>query len=46
MEFDGVRAFESRLTDAGFDEVRTEPMDGWQTGVVHSFLARRPSRAA
>jgi ubiquinone/menaquinone biosynthesis C-methylase UbiE len=41
-EFDGVRGFERRLSRAGFDEVRTEPMDGWQRGIVHSFLARRP----
>jgi len=41
-EFDGVRAFERRLDRAGFVEIRTEPMDGWQRGVVHSFLARRP----
>jgi len=41
--FDGVRAFEARLGRAGFAAVRTEPMDGWQRGVVHSFLARRPS---
>ena len=41
-EFDGVRAFERRLASAGFEEIRTEPMDGWQRGIVHSFLARRP----
>jgi len=41
-EFDGVRAFERRLSRAGFVEIRTEPMDGWQRGIVHSFLARRP----
>ena len=41
-EFDGVGAFERRLSRAGFVEIRTEPMDGWQRGIVHSFLARRP----
>ena len=41
-EFDGVRAFERRLSRAGFEAVRTEPMDGWQRGIVHSFVARRP----
>ena len=40
--FDGVRAFEARLRRAGFVEVRTAPMDGWQRGIVHTFLARRP----
>ena len=46
LDFDGVRAFEERLRRAGFDGVRTEPMDGWQRGIVHSFLARRPGEAA
>lgn len=41
-EFDGVRAFETRLARAGFADVRTLPMDGWQRGIVHSFLAQRP----
>ena len=41
-EFDGVRAFETRLSRTGFDTVRTLPMDGWQRGIVHSFLAQRP----
>ncbi|MFW5875683.1 MAG: class I SAM-dependent methyltransferase [Myxococcota bacterium] len=41
LEFDGVRAFEARLRRAGFEDVRTEPMDGWQRGIVHTFLARR-----
>lgn len=41
LAFDGVRAFEDRLARAGFAEVRSETMDGWQRGIVHSFLARR-----
>ncbi len=40
--FDGVRAFEQRLARTGFVDVRTEPMDGWQRGILHSFLAERP----
>lgn len=40
--FDGVRAFEARLRGANYDDVRTEPMDGWQRGVLHTFLARKP----
>jgi ubiquinone/menaquinone biosynthesis methyltransferase len=43
LAFDGVRAFEERLERAGFAEVRSETMDGWQRGIVHSFLARRPA---
>lgn len=42
--FDAVDAFEARLRRAGFDRVRTLPMDGWQSGVLHSFLAERPAR--
>ncbi len=40
--FDGVRAFEARLRRLGFEDVHTEPMDGWQRRVLHTFLARRP----
>jgi ubiquinone/menaquinone biosynthesis methyltransferase len=43
LDFDGVSAFEARLRAAGLEDVRTEPMDGWQRGIVHSFVARRPS---
>lgn len=42
--FDSVKAFEARLARAGFAQVRTLPMDGWQRGIVHSFLARRRER--
>ena len=42
LAFDGVRAIEERMRRAGFTDVRTEPMDGWQRGVVHSFIGRRP----
>ena len=45
LDFDGVTAFEERLHRAGFSDIRTEPMDGWQRGIVHSFLARRPGPA-
>jgi ubiquinone/menaquinone biosynthesis C-methylase UbiE len=43
LAFDSVAEFEDRLRRAGFVDVRTEPMDGWQRGIVHSFLARRPA---
>ena len=42
LAFDSVRAFERRLQAAGFADVRTLPMGGWQRGIVHSFLAQRP----
>ncbi len=45
VEFDGVDAFEARLSRHGFTDVRTEPMAGWQRGILHTFLARRPAEA-
>ena len=41
-EFDGAEAFKSRLVRAGFVDVNSQPMDGWQRGIVHTFLAKRP----
>ncbi len=43
VQFDGVAALEDRLRRAGFVDVRTQPMGGWQGGVLHSFMARRPA---
>lgn len=43
LEFDAVSELEARMRDAGFVEVRSVGMDGWQRGVVHSFLAKRAS---
>ncbi len=42
LDFDGKPQFEDRLRRHGFTDVHTEPMDGWQKDIVHSFLARRP----
>jgi hypothetical protein len=39
---DGAEAFKKRLLAAGFMEVTEESMDGWQRGIVHTFLAARP----
>lgn len=41
-DFDGATAFEARLRRAGFVDVWTGAMDGWQRGIVHSFVARAP----
>ena len=41
LEFDAVQAFEARLQRAGFTDIHTEPVDGWQRGIVHSFCACR-----
>jgi ubiquinone/menaquinone biosynthesis C-methylase UbiE len=40
LDFDTVPAFTARLADAGFTGVRALPVAGWQTGIVHTFLAR------
>jgi ubiquinone/menaquinone biosynthesis C-methylase UbiE len=40
--FDSVRELEARLRRAGFVDVHTEPMDGWQKGILHTFVATRP----
>ena len=41
LDFDSVAELEKRLQRAGLVDVHTEPMDGWQRGIVHSFLARK-----
>ncbi|MEV6162110.1 methyltransferase domain-containing protein [Streptomyces sp. NPDC052052] len=46
LAFDTAPAFAERLGRAGFTCVRTLPVAGWQTGIVHSFLARRGSGPA
>ena len=43
LDFDSRAGFEDRLRHAGFCEVRTEGVDGWQHDIVHSFLARSPA---
>ncbi|MEU2894379.1 class I SAM-dependent methyltransferase [Streptomyces sp. NPDC001273] len=40
LAFDTAPAFRDRLTRAGFTGVRAAPVAGWQTGIVHTFLAR------
>jgi ubiquinone/menaquinone biosynthesis methyltransferase len=42
LAFDGASAFEERLRRAGYVNVRTLAMDGWQAGIVHSFIAEVP----
>lgn len=43
LEFDGAAQFRRRLDDAGFTAVRSETVPGWQTNIVHTFLAQAPS---
>ncbi|GAA0644276.1 class I SAM-dependent methyltransferase [Streptomyces thermocarboxydovorans] len=40
LGFDTAPAFADRLRRAGFTGVRVGPVAGWQTGIVHTFLAR------
>lgn len=42
LDFDSPSQFEARLRRAGFVDRYTLPVPGWQRGIVHSFLARRP----
>ncbi|MGA5421672.1 methyltransferase domain-containing protein [Streptomyces lavendulocolor] len=45
LAFDTAPAFTDRLARAGFRDVRAAPVAGWQTGIVHTFLARNGSTA-
>ncbi|MFJ8229824.1 methyltransferase [Streptomyces sp. NPDC094448] len=45
LGFDTAPAFAERLAGAGFSGVRTAPVAGWQTGIVHTFLARNGAAA-
>ena len=46
LDFDSVAEFEHRLSGAKFIGVHTEPVDGWQKGIVHHFIARTPGGSA
>ncbi|MGE3287712.1 MAG: class I SAM-dependent methyltransferase [Pseudonocardia sp.] len=41
-EFDGAAALRSRMGEAGFVDLRVQTFPGWQNGIVHTFLGRRP----
>ncbi|MCB5164512.1 class I SAM-dependent methyltransferase [Streptomyces bambusae] len=41
--FDTATVFADRMRRAGFTAVRTAPVAGWQTGIVHTFTARNGS---
>ena len=40
LAFDTAPVFARRIAGAGFPFVRTVPVGGWQSGIVHVFLAR------
>ncbi|MEU9731744.1 methyltransferase domain-containing protein [Streptomyces sp. NPDC048002] len=44
IDFDTADRFARRLSAAGFDRVRALPLPGWQTGITHTFVARRGER--
>ncbi|WP_256107269.1 methyltransferase domain-containing protein [Streptomyces sp. ODS05-4] len=46
IDFDTAPEFADRLRRRGLGAVRTLPVAGWQTGIVHTFLATRPTVAA
>lgn len=41
-QFDSTDAFAARLTASGFTDVARLEVDGWQRGILHTWLARRP----
>lgn len=41
VDFDTADRFAARIRAAGFDRVRALPLPGWQTGITHTFVARR-----
>jgi ubiquinone/menaquinone biosynthesis C-methylase UbiE len=42
LAFDGAGRFRTRLCDAGFTAVHSETVPGWETNIVHTFLADAP----
>ncbi|WP_060877727.1 methyltransferase domain-containing protein, partial [Streptomyces scabiei] len=45
VDFDTADAFAARVGAQGFDTVRVLPLPGWQTGITHTIVARRPAGA-
>ena len=41
LNFDGARGVAGRLSNAGFTDVRTRTMPGWQRGITHTFHGQR-----
>jgi ubiquinone/menaquinone biosynthesis C-methylase UbiE len=42
LTFDGAARLRRRLVDAGFTAVHSETVPGWETNIVHTFLADAP----
>jgi ubiquinone/menaquinone biosynthesis C-methylase UbiE len=43
VRFDTADALGRRVARAGFERVRVLPLPGWQTGITHTVVARRPA---
>jgi ubiquinone/menaquinone biosynthesis C-methylase UbiE len=42
VEFDSVTRFADRLVAGGFSDVAHRTASGWQHGILHTFVARKP----
>lgn len=42
-DFDSLDRFSRRLAEAGFDNIRRRTVPGWQRGILHVFIARKPA---
>jgi ubiquinone/menaquinone biosynthesis C-methylase UbiE len=42
LEFDGIGQLSDRLARAGFEDIRTQTVPGWQQHIVHTVLGRKP----
>lgn len=42
-EFDSTTRFMERLADVGFVDVACATVTGWQHGILHTFIARKPA---
>lgn len=45
LDFDSTTAFMDRLAASGFTGIAHRTASGWQRGILHTFVARRPERA-
>ncbi|MDN5766211.1 MAG: class I SAM-dependent methyltransferase [Humibacillus sp.] len=45
MDMDSVPALRTRMRDAGFAQVRSCTIGGWQRGIIHTFHGKRPARS-
>jgi ubiquinone/menaquinone biosynthesis C-methylase UbiE len=46
IQFDSVSRFGDRLVAAGFTEVAHRTATGWQRGILHTFVARKPEETS